>query len=225
MKLTLEETLERVERVRKNLLNTEEEVKQFAEMKGIQIRTDLDYSYRNLLTREFPELNYFSANMYFGNGSKGIAEDITNTLNNKEYHILHNITVHEIKEAQCKIKTSKDSRYYFSKFKVFGKEIKPTTLKEYQNGSVWVKLQPDEMKLFMHVYNFTNTETEQIKQILNSLNRHDLERIACDVQKWQEAYVVNQIAHQYEISTRFLNYAVLKDLVKEQIKRGINTAA
>ena len=210
--MTQEEIKNKVLAIRQEVSEAEKEVLKFAELKDIYIRTDISYSFRKYLVKHFPVLQITEFSCHYINGADSVVREIFEIVNNPEYTIMRHFNVHDIKGNT--IKLDKSGLYWLHSFKfIYGKDLKHEVIKEFQNGSCWIKLSDEDMKIFLDAYNFENKETTQLKEMIN-------DELKADYKKWisqksaNKYYFIHQLGGKHNISTRFVNFDLLINLLK-----------
>lgn len=210
--MTQEQIKNKVLAIKQELSEAEKEVIKLAEQKDIYIRTDISYSFRKYLVKHFPVLQITEFSCHYVNGVDSVAREVFEIVNNPEYTILRHFDIQEVKNNT--IKLNKSALYWFYNFSyIYGEELKPETIKEYQNGYCWIKLSDEDMKIFLDCYNFENKETTQLKEMID-------DKLKADYKKWisqksaNKYYFIHQLGEKHNISTRFVNFDLLINLLK-----------
>lgn len=218
---TQEEIEAKLNDLKSDLRHIEDNFHKYCDENHISARMDHDYTWRRLILKTFPIVEYYDGSMYLGNGTDNLSREIYWLYKYPEYHIMNRINVIAFILGDNKIKVKEYALHHFRKFQMLNIEIKPKVIQEFKNGNVIIELTNKEMKNFLKVYYFTNEETNKMIEYLDNperLTEQQKNFIVEKVKNYNASYIIHELTEQLGIKTRFLNYDLLKEKINDLVK-------
>ena len=213
-KTQIEKTLKRIEvNLEKNIAIVENTAKRV----NITVQIDYSYQYSEACRKQFPELNFSSSKIHYCNRIQSNTQQIFSAVNNTEYNFLNTIGFQEINKKKKEFKISNDRGYYLQYLKYFKIDNKPETIKNYQNGSCWLKFENDKnFDKFLKIVYFCNKNT--LKTIA-AITKADKAKYKEEVKKKyiNIGYMINQIRERVcQDNWQRINYYMIEEKLKEE---------